>query len=93
MSNHVALQRMTLDPRPAGQLRFEGPSCGSQPAHFRLTRVDTTRSTRISGNHLAKGSGGPDDGRGRRFTLPLDKPTYISAEDLRPLLDRLTTER
>jgi len=25
MSNHVVTQLMTLDSRPAGQLRFEGP--------------------------------------------------------------------
>lgn len=69
MSNHVAPQRMTLDSRPAGQLRFEGPSCGIQPAYFRLTRVATTRSTRTAQLTSTKRSGGPDDGRGRRFTL------------------------
>jgi len=35
--------RSTLDPLANSDSKV--PSCGNQPAHFRLTRVDTTRST------------------------------------------------
>ena len=48
-------------------------------AHFRLTRVDTTRSPPTHGSSSGQRSGGRNDGCGRRFTLPLDKLTYISA--------------
>src|SRR5215212_6900292 len=37
--------------RPAIHSDSKVPSCGNQPAHIRLTRVDTTRSTPIA--HLA----------------------------------------
>ena len=45
MSNHVAAQLITLGPRPAAHSDSKVPSCGNQPAHIRLTRVDKTRST------------------------------------------------
>src|ERR1700682_5553584 len=53
----------------------------TQPAYFRLTRVDTTRSTSPRPSSGQR-SGGLDDGCGRRFTLPLDKTLPISAEDV-----------
>ncbi|EUA12280.1 hypothetical protein I546_2767 [Mycobacterium kansasii 732] len=45
------------------------PSCGNQPAHIRpdTRRYDTLDTIEeLSGQR----SGGHDDGRGRRFTLP-----------------------
>src|ERR1700682_3770778 len=54
----------------------------TQPAYFRLTRVDTTRSTSPRPSSGQR-SGGLDDGCGRRFTVPLDKTLPISADDRR----------
>src|ERR1700682_2691062 len=53
----------------------------TQPAYFRLTRVDTTRSTSPRPSSGQR-SGGLDDGCGRRFTLPPDKTSPISAGNL-----------
>src|SRR5882757_1932661 len=77
MSNHAALQLITLDARSAGQLRFEGPVLRYPTRAF---QTDTRRHDTLAPHSDSSGqrSGGHDDGRGRRFTLPLDKMTYIS---------------
>ena len=71
---------MTLDCRQQYNSDPKVPSCGTQPAHISLTtRRHDTLDTQPG--HLVKRSGGHDDGRGRRFTLPLDKIAYISAHN------------
>jgi len=73
MSKHIALQRFTLDPRPALHSDSKQTSCGNQPAHFRLGNASTsTRSTPTRRLTWPNRSGGRDDGCDRRFTLPLD---------------------
>ena len=77
MSNQAVSQSITLDARPAGQLRFEGPSCGSQPAHFRLTRVDTTRSPQTADLIWPKEAAAATTVAAAASPCPLTKrPTY-----------------
>ena len=77
MSNHVAVQLITLDFRAAVTLTSKAPSCGNQPAHIRLTRVDTTRST-PSTPHLVNEAAAATTVTAAASPRPLDKATPIS---------------
>ena len=55
--------------RPAIHSHPKKPSCGTQPAHF---RVDTRRYDTLDtfADSSGQRGGGRNDGCGRRFTLP-----------------------
>src|SRR3954447_4216715 len=78
MSNHVVLQPITLDVLDQRLTPTrKPPSCGNQPAHIRLTRVDTTRLTSTHA-HLANEAAAAATVAAAASPCPLDKSLPIS---------------
>jgi integrase len=67
-----------LAARPRILLEPNSPSCGNQPANIRLTTRRTPTRSPPPEPAIRTRSGAHDDGPGHRFTLPLDRTTYIS---------------
>ena len=64
--------------RPAVNSDSKAPSSGNQPAHIRLTRVDTTRLTPTV-THLVNEAAATTTVVAAASPCPLDKPLPISA--------------
>src|SRR5659263_739428 len=63
---------VTLDLETRGAVQPNTPSCGNQPAHIRVTTRRKTRGHRPPVRPEPRRR--PRSHRGRRLTLPLDKP-------------------